>query len=115
MTPQGVAHPTHFSFLPETRKEIHDSWWRIPGQAIVAPVAILRYSANNSRARLLMARLVRRVALLSVAGLLVATTLLAQDKQPAPKIPGTETYPLGPDSQEHPDVPKGRFLDKTIK
>ncbi len=62
-----------------------------------------------------MTRSVRRLALFSVIALLTATALAAQDKQPAPKVPGTETYPLGPDSQEHPDVPKGRFLQKSLK
>jgi enterochelin esterase-like enzyme len=62
-----------------------------------------------------MTRMVGRLALFSLLALLATTASTAQDKQPAPKIPGTEIYPLGPDSQEHPDVPKGRFVQKSLK
>jgi enterochelin esterase-like enzyme len=49
--------------------------------------------------------------------LVLVAQLEAQEKQPAkPTPPGVqEPYQLGPDSQEKPDVPKGRFITRKHK
>lgn len=65
-----------------------------------------------------MVRIVGRLLLLALMGLVLAAGLSAQDKKPAqeksaaprPAPPGADLYKLGPDSEEHPDVPKGRFV-----
>jgi len=63
-----------------------------------------------------MVRTIRRVVLFASACLLLAAGSFAQEKQEKPRpVPGADLYKLGPDSQEHPNVPKGRTLTREHK